>query len=60
MPGSIRSGLVIVLTWIAIGTCVTELMERRQVVLAMTEDTAVGWVSGVMSYVHQGFIDSDN
>ncbi len=60
MPGSIRSGLLVVLAWMAIGACATELMQRRQVVLAMVEESSVSWFSGVMSYVSEGIVDSDN
>lgn len=60
MPGSIRSGLLVVLAWMAIGACATELMERRRVVLAMVGESSLSWVSGVMSYVSEGIVDSDN
>jgi hypothetical protein len=60
MPGSIRGGLLVVLAWTAIGACATELMERRQDVLAMVEGSSLSWVSGVMSYVSEGIVESDN
>lgn len=46
--------------WIAFSACVTELIERRQAVLVMTEDTAVSWVRGVVIYVYEGFVVSVN
>lgn len=60
MSGSIRSAVVVVLAWMAIGACVSELMARRNVVLAIVEDGTWSWVSGVMSHVSEGFDDSDN
>ena len=60
MTGSMRSGLLALLAWMAIGACVTELMELRQVVVAMVEDTSLNWISGAMSYVYEGFDDTGN
>ena len=60
MPASIRSGVVVVLAWMAISVCVTELMERRAAVLAIVEDVPMSLVSGAISYVYEGFVDSDN
>jgi len=60
MPGSIRSGLLVVLAWMAISVCAMELMERRAVVVAMVEDIPFSFLSGVMSYVHEGFDDSSD
>ena len=52
MSGSIRSGLMVVLAWMAISVCATELMERRSAVLAK--------IQGAMSHVYEGIVDSDN
>jgi hypothetical protein len=60
MPGSIRSGVVVVLAWMAISVCVTELMERRAAVVAFVEDVPLSLVSGAMSYVYEGIVDSDD
>lgn len=58
MPGSIRSALVVVLAWVAISVCVTELLERRTTVVAMVEDIPMSLVSGAMSYVYEGIVES--
>ena len=60
MPGSIRSGLLVVLAWMAISVCAMELMERRTAVVAMVEDSSVSWFSGAMSYVYEGFDESSD
>ncbi len=60
MPGTIRSGLLVVLAWMAISVCAMELMERRAVVVAMVEDIPLSFLSGVMSYVHEGFDDASD
>ena len=60
MPGTIRNGLIIVLAWIAISACASELLERRQLVLAMAEEIPSNWVSGAMSNVYEGFDATGN
>ncbi len=54
MPGTVRSALMVVLVWMAIGVCVTELFERRDSVLVMVAESSISLVSGVMSYVPAG------
>jgi hypothetical protein len=57
MPGTLRSGLLALVAWMAIGVCLAELVERRRDVWSLLEENREAWMgsssTGEKSYVSE-------